>query len=65
MDSLDANEFEINVRLVGCCELCKLEGFEAIIEGDSFSAIRWSLGNCSHPWRLADLVEVVQDISSH
>ena len=38
VDSLDANESEINALLVGCHELRKLEGFKTIIEGDSFLA---------------------------
>ena len=54
----------MNALLVGCHELRKLEGSKVIIEGDSFSAIQWSLGNCSYPWRLADAVEEVQEILS-
>ena len=59
MDSLDANESEINALLVRCRELRKLEGFIVIIEGDCFSTIQWSLSSCSYPWMLADVVEEV------
>ena len=40
VDSLDANESEINALLVGCHELRTLEGSKAIIEGVSLSAIQ-------------------------
>ena len=64
VDSLDANESEMKALLVGCSDLRKLESSKVIIEGDSFSTIQWSLGNCSYPWTLADMVEEVQDIVS-
>ena len=64
VDSLDSNESEINALLVGCRELHKLEGSKVIIERDSFYAVQWSLGNCSYPWTLADVVEEVQEIKS-
>ena len=48
--------------LVGRRELRKMEVSKNIIEEDSFSTIQWSLGNCSYPWWLADVVEQVQDI---
>ena len=37
--SLNANESEVFSLLVRCCELRRLVGSKAIIEGDSFSAI--------------------------
>ena len=55
----------MHALFVGCHELRKMEVSKIIIEGDSFSTIQWSLGNCSYPWRLADVVEEVQDILSH
>ena len=54
----------MNALLVGCRELRKLDDSKVIIEGDSFFAIQCSLGNRSYPWRLADVVEEVQDILS-
>lgn len=48
--------------LVGCRELRRLEGFNALIGGDSFFAIQSS--KASYPWRLAKWVEEVQYISS-
>lgn len=38
-ECIDSNGAEIYAMLMGCCELSKLEGYNAIIEGDSFSAI--------------------------
>lgn len=63
-DSLDANKAEVLALLIGFRELRSLKGFNAIIEGDSFSAIQWSPKKPSFPWRLADLIEEIQDISS-
>lgn len=40
------------------------EAYKAIIEGGSFSAIQWGSVKSPYPWRLVDLVEEVQDISS-
>ena len=54
---LGCNGAEIYALLVGCCELCKLGGCNAIIEGHSFFAIKWGSGKSHFPWRLADLVE--------
>ena len=63
-DSLDANKAEVLALLIGFHELRSLKGFNAIIEGDSLSAIQWSSKKSSFPWRLAELVEEIQDISS-
>ena len=63
IDSLDANETELFAILVGCRELLQMAGYGAILEGDSFSVIKWCSGSSSYPWRLADWVEEVQDIS--
>ena len=49
--------------LIGCRELSRLDGYKALIEGDSFLAIQWGLGKCSHPSRIVDWVEEVHDIS--
>ena len=54
MDASDANEAEMYALLIGCRELLKLGGLAAIIEGDSFSVIKWSPRKTSFPWRLAD-----------
>lgn len=39
VNSLDANCDEVYALLVGCQKLRKLGGYNAIIEGESFSAI--------------------------
>ena len=56
VSSSDSNGAEVSALLFGCRELCKLGGYKAIIEGDSFSAIQWASGKSTFPWRLADLV---------
>ena len=61
----DHNEARVFALLIGCHELHSMGGFNSILEGDSFSAIQWGLGKAIHPWRIADWVEEVQDISSH
>lgn len=43
-ECLDANEAEIYAMLMGCRKLLKFGSHEAIIEDDSFSAIRWGSG---------------------
>eukprot|EP00268_Persea_americana_P068557 TRINITY_DN9561_c0_g1_i1.p2 TRINITY_DN9561_c0_g1~~TRINITY_DN9561_c0_g1_i1.p2 ORF type:complete len:160 (-),score=26.36 TRINITY_DN9561_c0_g1_i1:1098-1577(-) len=63
-DALDANEAEMYALLIGCQQLLKLDGFAAIFEGDSFSALQWGSRKISYPWRLAYWVEEVQHISS-
>ena len=40
-----------------------MESINAIIEGDSYSAIQWGSGAAFIPQRLLDWVEEVQDIS--
>lgn len=42
--------------LLGCKELKVLNGFNAIIERDSFSAIQWGSTSLIYPWRMADWV---------
>ena len=37
VDSSNANEVEVFALLIECCELLKLDGYNAIIEGDFFS----------------------------
>lgn len=44
LDCVHSNEAEVFAMLVGCRGLWKLGGHNAIIEGDSFSAIPWGLG---------------------
>ena len=57
-DGSDANA-EVFALPIGCRELSRLDGYKAIIEGDSFSTIQWGSGKSSHPhW-----VEEVHDIS--
>lgn len=63
VSSLDSNGAEVFALLVGCRKLWKLGGYNAIIEGDSFSAIQWGFGRSSYPWLLADLVKEIIDIS--
>ena len=41
MDSLNANEAEVFALLIGYRELLRFGGYNAILEGDSFSAIQW------------------------
>lgn len=41
VDCVDSNRVEVYPMLMGCHELCKLKGYNAIIEGDSLSAIQW------------------------
>ena len=53
-DGKDANEAEVFALLIGYRELSRLDGYKAIIEGDSFPVIQWGLGKSSHPWRIAD-----------
>ena len=62
--SSDANEAELFALRIGCRELSRIGGLSPIIEGDSVSSIQWGFGKAIHPWRLADWVEEVQDISS-
>ena len=64
VDSSNVNEAEVFALLIGCHELLKLNGYSAIIEGDSFSAILWGFGKASHSWRLRNWVEEVQAIST-
>lgn len=42
-----------------------MEATNAIVAGDSFSAIQWGSGRSKWPWRLADWVEEIHYISSH
>lgn len=44
INCFDPNEVETFAMLVGCRELMKLGGHNAIVEGDSFSAIRRGFG---------------------
>ncbi|XXG42545.1 hypothetical protein AAC387_Pa01g2800 [Persea americana] len=62
VNSMNANAAEVYAMLIGCHELLSLGGYNAIIEGDSYSAIQWGSGKASHPWTLTDLVEEVKDI---
>lgn len=49
--------------LMGSRELCKIGAHNAIIEGDSFSAIRWGPGKSCYPWKLADWVGEIHHIA--
>lgn len=47
----------LRLRFVQCLwgrELKRLGGYNAFIEGDSFSAIQWGSGLATCPWRLVD-----------
>lgn len=50
--------------LMGCHGMCKLEGYNVMIEGDSFSAIQWGSGKSRCPWRVADCVVEIHQIST-
>ena len=63
VDSMNANAAEVYAMFIGCRELLSLGSYNAIMEGDSYSAIQWGSRKDSHPWRLTDLVEEVQDIA--
>lgn len=41
---IDSNGAEVFAVLMGWWELRKLDGYNAIIEGDSFSVIQWGSG---------------------
>lgn len=49
---------------MGCCDLQRIEDHNAMIEGDSFSAIQWSLGKTRYPWKVAEWAEVIHQISA-
>lgn len=53
VDVLESNEAAVFAMLVGCRELRRLGGQNAIVEGDSFTAIKWGSGNVCYPWRMA------------
>lgn len=59
VDVSESNEIEVFAMLVGCRELRRLGGHNAIIEVDSFSAIQCGSGNACYPWRLVDWVEEI------
>ena len=63
MDSLDANEAEHITLWIGCRELRTMECVNVILEGDSFSIIHWCSRKSSFPWRPAEWVKEVHDIS--
>lgn len=63
VDVPNSNEAEVFAFLVGCGELRRLGGHDALIEGCSFSAIQWGSGNANYPWTMADRVEEIQYIS--
>ena len=65
VDLIDANEAELFAHLIGTRELRRMGCVTVILEGDSFSVIQWCSGKSFFPWRLADWVEEVQDISIH
>lgn len=59
----DANGAEVFAMIMGCRELRKMEAINAIVEGDSFSAIQRGSENSTWPWRLMDWVEEIHHIS--
>lgn len=50
--------------LKGYYELCRFEATNAIVEGDTFSAIQWGSGKLKCPWRLVDWVEEIHHITA-
>lgn len=48
VDLSNSNEAEVFALLVGCREFRRLDGYNALIEGDSFYAIQWSSGNATY-----------------
>lgn len=62
MECEDANGVEVFAMRMGCREWHKLEAMSAIVEGDSFVAIQWGLGESKYPWRLVNWVEWVHHI---
>lgn len=48
---------------MGSRELCKLEGYNAMIEGASISVKQWGSGKFRCPWKIADWVEEIHQIS--
>lgn len=60
----ESNEVEVYAMLVGRRNLRTFGSYNAIIEGDSFFAIKLGAGKASYPWRLANWVEEVRYISS-
>ena len=49
IDSSDADETELTAILIGCRELLQMDGYSAILEGDSFLVTRWCSGSSSSP----------------
>lgn len=62
---VDSNWAEIFAIRMGCCELQKIEGYNAMIKKDFFLAILWGSWRCTYPWKFADWVEEIHQISSH
>lgn len=54
---VDANEAKTFSLLLGYRELKAMNGFKAIIEGDSFLAIQWGSTSITYPCRLDDWVK--------
>lgn len=52
-----------NIILLLGCKLKALNGFHAIIEEDSCSAIQWGSTSLNYPWRMANWVEEIWSIS--
>lgn len=63
VDVSNSNKAEVFALLVGCGELRRLGGHNALIEGGSFSAIQWGSGNANYPWTMADRVEEILYVS--
>ena len=56
---MNANAAEVYAMLIGCHELFRVGSSNAIIEGNSYSAIQWGSGKASHTWGLIDWIEEV------
>lgn len=55
MDSSDANEAKVFALAIGCCELLRTGGLNAILEGDSIPAIHWGSGKGNSSLKVAIL----------
>lgn len=58
------NEAELIALRMGLHEAVRLDMHNRIVEGDSFSVLRWASGSWKPPWCLADMAEEVLELSS-
>ena len=55
VDSVSANEVEVYALMIGCHELLSLKSINAIIKGDSCSAIQMGFGESLYSLKIAGL----------